>query len=514
MSVPTADGSGYERNSKLRLTLLSLLPSQHDADLIATSTNAWGLRHVLDAASHRLFESEKDQAALDLASVSEGTPVDIARSLLYLAVCLQQLPPEFDCSKLQITGTIDDALRKYLTTVGDLVTCKDDLACSTEGLECLLLQALFYINNSNLRRAWLAGRRAVNIAQFLGFHRRYLSFVRGRNKAEEKEAEKQKALMWMKVIMVDRYLALLLGLPCSVGDDCFGEWRDVQEPIEDIGDVLGRRLCLLAGLITTRNQKELPQSYTSTLEIDEQLEQLAKESPESWFSIPPLSPGVRSTENADAIDLVANQMCCLTASKEILLRYLAIRTTDNTQLHARVVDFTTVVASVILILNLVGCARNGELPHAERTQKDSDLRLVSQVLESMRLVARGRRELMARQGVQVMEALLAIDTTSISVENPIRLTVPFIGSVTVFRNRPSEVALQKPSNHGNDFDVPDHANPTPPGFAEHFYTLHELYFEQTTTSEPSWFPPLEAWDFDSFNDTSGRDSWSLWDVTG
>lgn len=113
-----------------------------------------------------------------------------------------------------------------------------------------------------------------------------------------------------------------------------------------------------------------------------------------------------------------------------------------------------------------------------------------------------------------MEALLAIDTTSISVENPIRLTVPFIGSVTVFRNRPSEVALQKPSNHRNDFDVPDHANPTPPGFAEHFHTLHELYFEQTTTSEPSWFPPLEAWDFDSFNDTSGRDSWSLWDVTG
>lgn len=366
MSVPTADSSGYVRNSKLRLTLLSLLPSQHDADLIATSTNAWGLRHVLDAASHRLFESEKDQAALDLASVSEGTPVDIARSLLYLAVCLQQLPPDFDCSKLQITGTIDDALRKYLTTVGDLVTCKDDLACSTEGLECLLLQALFYINNSNLRRAWLAGRRAVNIAQFLGFHRRYLSFVRGRNKAEEKEAEKQKALMWMKVIMVDRYLALLLGLPCSVGDDCFGEWRDVQEPIEDIGDVLGRRLCLLAGLITTRNQKELPHTYTSTLEIDEQLKQLAKESPESWFSVPPLSPGVRSTENADAIDLVANQMwyfqliqmlhlpfmlrsfqesryeysrtSCLTASKEILLRYLAIRTTDNTQLHARVVD--------------------------------------------------------------------------------------------------------------------------------------------------------------------------------
>ena len=58
-----------------------------------------------------------------------------------------------------------------ITFVTTKVTSDDELIGSMEGIECLVLQAIYEVNAGNLRRSWLAFRRAINFAQLMGLHR-------------------------------------------------------------------------------------------------------------------------------------------------------------------------------------------------------------------------------------------------------------------------------------------------------------------------------------------------------
>ena len=42
---------------------------------------------------------------------------------------------------------------------------------SIESLECVMIESVLQANLGNLRRSWLSGRRAMNIAQLMGLNR-------------------------------------------------------------------------------------------------------------------------------------------------------------------------------------------------------------------------------------------------------------------------------------------------------------------------------------------------------
>ncbi|KIW31666.1 uncharacterized protein PV07_03278 [Cladophialophora immunda] len=536
-----SQGAGGPQNAKLeklRLVLSALLPTQEDADLIAGSTNAWGLGHMLYAAN-----GNSTQTDFDITTLSKGSPLTIARTLMHFAILIQQMPPEFDTSRLQFHSPIDTVLQKYLYYVADLVTSKDDFACTMEGLECLLLQSIFYINDGNLRRAWLAGRRALCTAQFLGLQKSYLSCIR--NSDSDDASQRPDAMMWVRTVMLDRFLAPILGLPCGVGNDCFGE-DGVMAPIINFLDVFERRLCVIAGLIAARNQKEPAPGYTTTLDIDEKLEKLAKDMGDMLTTIPALYSSPQPLAGEDPFKLVLNQIwfyqitiilhipwmlraftdskyeysrfACLTASREHLRRYLALRDTNNTQNTARVVDFGTVIAAATLILNRVESATRD----TATSDGEKDMRLVSNVVESMRAVSRGPREFMARQGVEVMEALLALKNGAgdHNTSDTLRFTIPFFGPIVISRNRtpvgPTPVTVVQ---DGLDEDDPIDAllrsnqvqsGPQLSGVSNGPVHGHHLSFEQANIPDSGWIPPLQAWDFDTIPAWGG--SFSLWNV--
>ena len=60
-----------------------------------------------------------------------------------------------------------------MSAVADSITSDDDISGSIEGLECLLLQELFYIYTGNLRRAWLSIRRGLAFAQLLNLQNEF-----------------------------------------------------------------------------------------------------------------------------------------------------------------------------------------------------------------------------------------------------------------------------------------------------------------------------------------------------
>ncbi|OAL20586.1 hypothetical protein AYO22_08595 [Fonsecaea multimorphosa] len=554
-----SQGFGGPQNAKLeklRLVLSALLPTQEDADLITGSTvsagsivqndtadeslkNAWGLGHLnlVDAANERTSMPD-----FEITTLSKGSPLTIARALMHFAIRIQQMPPEFDTSRLHFHSPIETVLQKYLYYVADLVTSKDDFACTVEGLECLLLQSIFYINDGNLRRAWLAARRALSAAQFLGLQKSYLRCTRSED--NDGTSQRASALMWVRTVMLDRFLAPILGLPCGVGNDCFGE-EGVMVPIIDFLDVFERRICVVSGLIAARNQKEPAPGYTTTLDIDERLEKLAKDMGDILTKIPPLNASPHSSVGESPFKLVLSQIwfyqltiilhipwmlraftdskyeysrfACLNASREHLRRYLALRDTNNTQNTARVVDFGTVIAAVTLILNRVESATRD----TATSDGEKDMKLVSEVVESMRTVSRGPREFMARQGVEVMKALLALNgARDRNTSDTLRFTIPFFGPIVISRN-------QTPGGPTPVTTVPDavdevdpiesllrsnkvHSGPQFSGISTGPVHSHHLSFEQANIPDSGWIPPLQAWDFDTIPAWGG--SFSLWDV--
>ncbi len=127
-------------------------------------------------------------------------PTQIARTLLYIAVSLQQLDAEFDTSRLQMYPSIESRIERYISTVQSLVISDDELISSMEGLECLMLQGLYHINAGNPRRAWLIFRKAIGIGQLLGIHK---------NKSPSVPAEID---MWHHIVQGDRYLVSITTL--------------------------------------------------------------------------------------------------------------------------------------------------------------------------------------------------------------------------------------------------------------------------------------------------------------
>lgn len=99
-----------------------------------------------------------------VAEVSKQHPTLIAKTLLHIAISMQQLPRHFDPSRLGIKS-IEARIDKLISTVQSLITSDDELVGTVEGLRCLVLQGVFHINQGNPRRAWLTFRRALNVCK-------------------------------------------------------------------------------------------------------------------------------------------------------------------------------------------------------------------------------------------------------------------------------------------------------------------------------------------------------------
>ena len=71
-----------------------------------------------------------------MSAVAKEGPTGLAKTLLYLAICIQQLPSGFDLSRLQVTSRIDHYESKIISTIQPLVTSDDEIIST---LVCLMI---------------------------------------------------------------------------------------------------------------------------------------------------------------------------------------------------------------------------------------------------------------------------------------------------------------------------------------------------------------------------------------
>lgn len=164
-------GSTAGKREILRQQFVAMLPCQADVDCLFSSSQGWWLiqQHMIPHLPD-LIENDI-QGSFNVTTISEQHPMNIARLLLCIAICIQQLPPGMDMRKLQTAVPLREMMSGIIEFVVQKVTSDDELTGSIESVECLALLGMYEVSAGNLRRSWLSFRKAISIAQLLGLHR-------------------------------------------------------------------------------------------------------------------------------------------------------------------------------------------------------------------------------------------------------------------------------------------------------------------------------------------------------
>jgi hypothetical protein len=75
--------------------------------------------------------------SFSVQAVRQAHPIVIARFLLVLALTIQQLPPGYDTSRLQLVDSLKNLREKFVNVIAN-ITSDDELIGSLEGIECLM----------------------------------------------------------------------------------------------------------------------------------------------------------------------------------------------------------------------------------------------------------------------------------------------------------------------------------------------------------------------------------------
>jgi hypothetical protein len=196
----------------LSLRLLSTLPEPSIATLIMSGGRFFKLPlHIRQRSLQKM--SSSILGVQHIAQVSElptpsDPPVQLAQKLIQLALCLQQLD-ETRSQRLegQLKEPVSQVAKRYVGIAARNVTSQDSLVDSLDGVDTIMLEACYHINVGNMRVAWLLFRRALAISQSLGLPR----------------AGSRTETLWFRLVYGDRFLSLILGLPCAIDESSFGK---------------------------------------------------------------------------------------------------------------------------------------------------------------------------------------------------------------------------------------------------------------------------------------------------
>lgn len=376
------------------------------------------------------MELPSPETLLELPSPSSH-PVLIARKLLLLATFLQGIPPASWGHLENLRVSRQELMTGAVSKAHHLVTSNDDLVASIEGIECLMLEGLYESYSGSLRPSWLATRRAVTIAQMLGLHR-------GIRPASLAGASFKPDHVWFRLVQLDRYLSIMLGLPPMSVDDSFAkpEILDTCTPEER----MQRLNCAAAGRLLRRTPTDAVDP-AKTKEIDKLLQDSSASLPPQWWLTPTLSSchgqmdTIRDTLRFNghfmhyhmlvhlhlpyllplesSRDYEYSRMAAISASREILSRIASFRTFRPTGYYCRGVDLLAFLACAALGLAHIcdhGRQRtgDGEFPFLVH-QRLSDRGLLEHTLQYMSDMARVSDDAIGSMVATLLEHLLAIE---------------------------------------------------------------------------------------------------------
>lgn len=384
--------------------------------------------------------------ALSMEAISRERAIIVARTLLHLAICISSLPPEFDPSRLTHIWSLDSTMQNYVSTVTSLITSSDELMLTLHGLEALLLLALFHMNSGNLRQSWLIVRRGLTLAHLMGFHR----IITQPDISPPIAAVSNAKMIWRFFVDLDRYLGVHLRLPFAADDYPLPEDADAHLTHKSKINKLTRQVADLDRDIS-------PQGYASALVLDEKLESLMKEMPKEFWEVPNIPSTARSPESFAALERLMVQMwhfetkvfihlpyllratqesryeyskvTALQASRNMLMRWFALRNASITQACCRFAEIGVFIAAVTLTLDIVIELATKEKSEVQKS-KGTDFAMICRLVGEMEKLAKAStRERIAARSAVVLKKMLSSLDPSRQPAGKARLTIPFFGTI-------------------------------------------------------------------------------------
>ena len=260
-----------------------MLPSQEDMEKIFNASHHPSiLTHEILTLPYTVLDQNgvKTSEILQELPKCNTHPVLIARYMLQLAIFLQRLHNDHHGAVKNMSESPRAITKRMVDGAISLVTTNEELIGSIEGLECVMIESMYQVNVGNLRRSWVANRRAMNIAQLMSLNR---SADRSQCKVLDCKTECEPQLMWFRILFLDRQLCLMLGLPQGSLD------HSIASPALLASDTPMGRLerihCLVASRILARNESDLDShNRPLTQALDLELRRAAACLPCRWYA--------------------------------------------------------------------------------------------------------------------------------------------------------------------------------------------------------------------------------------
>ncbi|KAL3963008.1 hypothetical protein ACCO45_004531 [Purpureocillium lilacinum] len=350
---------------------------------------------------------------LDTAALSRGSAMHIAKALLLFALYMQQLPVTFDTRFLRYRD-IEKTVEAFVAQVKSFVLCDEDTACSIDGLECMTLIALVHLNNGAMRSAWMAFRRALDVARLIGLPSSFSLSARDSDSPD----------MALQLCFLDSEPGL--------GVDPFGgvdeSWND---PIAGDEATIQRRISLVVAQIAQRNANGLARNRDALRNIDESLSKIQDSVPPSWWNCPSL-PQERSLDSAQepsrlicqlwlfqtrmyahlptafgdiTDDAIQSLERCMEACQAGLQQYLGLQHARAQLSRCRTIDQSAFTAAAVLIL--AKTVPRSKRVGAAAVTYDSDRTLLDQVIASLHAAGESWHNYhVARQASMILSAMV------------------------------------------------------------------------------------------------------------
>jgi hypothetical protein len=442
--------------AKLSQALHAALPSREDVEIMwkAGAHVSIYFHRVMMAPYPDLERNGLDSPGILVDIPGPNThPVLLAKYIFFIATVLQYLDSECYEPIKAMSEPPRVMMKRLVNTAISLVTTHDELLDTVEGLECVMMEGMFQANCGNLRRAWIAFRRAMAVGQLMGIHRA----VSHPLKVIEPRTKFNAQLLWYRIVYTDRFLCLMLGLPQASLD------RSMASESALANDTPMGRLerihCAIASRILERNNTD-PGSYNfaTTQEIDLELQEAAKTMPSRWWLAPNLAAAAAAGHDDKAVFWerlrLVNQLfhynllnqlhlpfmlrftsaerrhdysqaTCVNASREVLSRFVTFRSFNRVAYCCRAIDFFALMAALTLLLAHLDSHRRRH-PHPQanndtnRSSSSSDLNflahqrlgdraMMEQVVENMDQIGRESMDALSAKSAGLLRRLLAIE---------------------------------------------------------------------------------------------------------
>ncbi|KAL7812169.1 hypothetical protein V8C44DRAFT_329921 [Trichoderma aethiopicum] len=474
-STPTStaktdvDGTTIHSNTTMwpRLTrvsrlLLEMMPSRYTIELLDNQSSPWMCQLLQPLPSLKHLSEFSLLKMMPLESSTQSHPTFIARALMCIVVCLQQLHQNIEASELRLPSPRNEYMQTLTSATISLVTSDDEIIATQEGLECLLLLSIYFVNSGRPRRAWLNNRRAMAIAQLMGLHR--LRENDGLDH-DRSDTESNLADLWPHIIHHDRHLSQILGFPCGVADTYeplapsnLKLMQHLDEKKQD--SVYLAHLDRIAGLSIEREQRASTAGTAITQTVDNALMNLSTSMPSSWWHSSDRLSGTQEEamdmlysryniqlwhhqlemsnhlpfmlDTAEETRSEYSRIACLKAARQLISIYLPLRTTFG-MFSCCMTNFQAFTAAVILIFNMFSRTPSAKL-EVLSGRRERDWELIVDVIAALDAAVERFDDRVALQARDVLKLLRAIDEDPETLQgDKFHFTIPYFGIISIAR---------------------------------------------------------------------------------